>query len=216
VPFNALGDKTIKEDNLTKCRFCGNIIKHTFVDLGMQPLCESYVEPDQRNKMEPFYPLHTYVCNNCFLVQLEEYVAPKEIFSEYAYFSSYSDSWLKHAEEYVEMITKKLSLTKNSQVLEVASNDGYLLQYFLQKGIPVLGVEPAANVAEAARKKGVETLIKFFDLDSARELIQEQKCPDLLIGNNVLAQVPNLNEFIESMKILLKPLGLLLWSFPIS
>ncbi len=135
----------------------------------MQPLCESYVASNQLNKMEPFFPLHTYVCDNCFLVQLEEYVAPKEIFSEYAYFSSYSDAWLKHAENYVEMITNKLELTKKSLVVEVASNDGYLLQYFVKKGIPVLGVEPAANVAEVATKKGVNTLVKFFELVTARE-----------------------------------------------
>jgi SAM-dependent methyltransferase len=158
--------------------------------------------------------LHTYVCDNCFLVQLEEYVAPKEIFSEYAYFSSYSDAWLQHAENYVEMITKKLGLTSNSLVLEVASNDGYLLQYFVQKGIPVLGIDPAANVAEAAIKKGVKTLVKFFNLETANELIQEQKCPDLLIGNNVLAQVPNINDFIESIRIVLKPRGVVTLEFP--
>jgi SAM-dependent methyltransferase len=189
-------------------------LKHTFVDLGMQPLCESYVGTGQQDKMEPFYPLHTYVCDNCFLVQMEEYVAPREIFSEYAYFSSYSDAWLKHAENYVEMITTKLGLTKNSLVLEVASNDGYLLQYFVKKGIPVLGVEPAANVAEAAVKKGVNTLIKFFELSTARELVKEEKRPDLLIGNNVLGQVPSLNEFVESMKIVLKPHGTITMEFP--
>lgn len=204
----------MKENNLAKCRFCGNSLTHTFVDLGMQPLCESYVGPEQTNKMEPFYPLHTYVCANCFLVQLEEYVAPEEIFSEYAYFSSYSDAWLKHSENYVEMITKKLGLTKDSLVLEVASNDGYLLQYFVPKGIPVLGIEPAANVAEVAIKKGVKTIVKFFALTTARELIREQKLPDLLIGNNVLAQVPNLNEFVESMKIVLKSDGVITMEFP--
>jgi len=197
-----------------KCRFCGNSLKHTFVDLGMQPLCESYVGTNQLNQMEPFFPLHTYVCDNCFLVQLEEYVAPKEIFSEYAYFSSYSDAWLQHAENYVEMITKKLGLTANSLVVEVASNDGYLLQYFVKKGIPVLGVEPAANCAEVAVAKGVKTLVKFFGLKTATELIQKQKCPDLLIGNNVLAQVPNLNEFVESIKIVLKPNGIVTMEFP--
>jgi 2-polyprenyl-3-methyl-5-hydroxy-6-metoxy-1,4-benzoquinol methylase len=203
------------DENISaKCRFCGNSLTHTFVDLGMQPLCESYVGPNQLNQMEPFFPLHTYVCDNCFLVQLEEYVAPKEIFSEYAYFSSYSDDWLQHAENYVEMITKKLGLTSNSLVLEVASNDGYLLQYFVQKGIPVLGIDPAANVAKAAIKKGVETLVKFFNLETANELIQEQKCPDLLIGNNVLAQVPNINDFIESIRIVLKPRGVVTLEFP--
>jgi 2-polyprenyl-3-methyl-5-hydroxy-6-metoxy-1,4-benzoquinol methylase len=203
------------DENISaNCRFCGNSLTHTFVDLGMQPLCESYVGPNQLNQMEPFFPLHTYVCDNCFLVQLEEYVAPKEIFSEYAYFSSYSDAWLQHAENYVEMITKKLGLTSNSLVLEVASNDGYLLQYFVQKGIPVLGIDPAANVAKAAIKKGVETLVKFFNLETANELIQEQKCPDVLIGNNVLAQVPNINDFIESIRIVLKPRGVVTLEFP--
>jgi SAM-dependent methyltransferase len=189
-------------------------LKHTFVDLGMQPLCESYVGFNQLNRMEPFFPLHTYVCDNCFLVQLEEYVAPKEIFSEYAYFSSYSDSWLKHAENYVEMITNKLGLTEKSLVLEVASNDGYLLQYFVKKGIPVLGIEPAANVAEVAIKKGVKTLVKFFELDTARELANEKRYADLIIGNNVLAQVPDLNAFVESTKIVLKPSGVITMEFP--
>lgn len=189
-------------------------MKHTFVDLGMQPLCESYVGSNQLNQMEPFFPLHTYVCDNCFLVQLEEYVSPKEIFSEYAYFSSYSDAWLKHVENYVEMITKRLGLSEKSLVLEVASNDGYLLQYFVKKGIPVLGVEPAANVAEVAFKKGVKTLVKFFELDTARELANEQRYADLIIGNNVLAQVPDLNSFVESTKIVLKPSGVITMEFP--
>jgi 2-polyprenyl-3-methyl-5-hydroxy-6-metoxy-1,4-benzoquinol methylase len=189
-------------------------LKHTFVDLGMQPLCQSVIGPEQLNQMEPFYPLHTYVCDSCFLVQLEEYVAPKEIFSEYAYFSSYSDTWLEHAKNYVEMITNKLGLNEKSQVVEVASNDGYLLQYFVQKGIPVLGVEPAANVAEVAIKKGIPTVVKFFGLDTASELATEKKHADLLIGNNVLAQVPDLNGFVESMKILLKPSGVITMEFP--
>ena len=178
----------------------------------MQPLCESYVSATKLNQMEPFYPLHTYVCDNCFLVQLEEYVSPKKIFSEYAYFSSFSDAWLKHAEKYVEMITDQLNLNKNSLVMEVASNDGYLLQYFVQKGIPVIGVEPAANIAKVAIKKGINTVIKFFDLETARELAAHQKNADLLIGNNVLAQVPDLNNFVESMKIILKPSGVIQWS----
>jgi len=189
-------------------------LQWTFIDLGMQPLCESFLGPEQLNQMEPFYPLHTYVCDNCFLVQLEEYVAPKEIFSEYAYFSSYSDAWLEHAENYVEMITNKLELNEKSQVVEVASNDGYLLQYFVQRGIPVLGVEPAANVAEVAIRKGIPTVVKFFGVDTANELATEKKQADLLIGNNVLAQVPDLNEFVESMKILLKPSGVITMEFP--
>jgi 2-polyprenyl-3-methyl-5-hydroxy-6-metoxy-1,4-benzoquinol methylase len=164
--------------------------------------------------MEPFYPLHTYVCDSCFLVQLEEYVAPKEIFSEYAYFSSYSDAWLEHAKNYVEMITDKLELNERSQVVEVASNDGYLLQYFAQRGIPVLGVEPAANVAEVAIGKGIPTVVKFFGLETVNELVTKKKHADLLIGNNVLAQVPDLNGFVESMKILLKPSGVITMEFP--
>jgi len=199
---------------LPRCRFCGSPLQHTFVDLGMQPLCESYIGPDQLNQMEPFYPLHTYVCDNCFLVQLEEYVAPEEIFSEYAYFSSYSEAWLKHAKNYVEMITDKLELNEKSQVVEVGSNDGYLLQYFAQRGIPVLGVEPAANVAEVAIRKGIPTIVKFFGLETASELATEKKHADLLIGNNVLAQVPDLNGFVESLKILLQPIGVITMEFP--
>lgn len=199
---------------MPRCRFCGSPLQHTFVDLGMQPLCESYIGPDQLNQMEPFYPLHTYVCDNCFLVQLEEYVAPEEIFSEYAYFSSYSEAWLKHAKNYVEMITDKLELNEKSQVVEVGSNDGYLLQYFAQRGIPVLGVEPAANVAEVAIRKGIPTIVKFFGLETASELATEKKHADLLIGNNVLAQVPDLNGFVESLKILLQPIGVITMEFP--
>jgi 2-polyprenyl-3-methyl-5-hydroxy-6-metoxy-1,4-benzoquinol methylase len=200
--------------DLPKCRFCGLPLQHTFVDLGMQPLCESYLGSDQLNQMEPFYPLHTYVCDKCFLVQLEEYVAPKEIFSEYAYFSSYSEAWLEHAKNYVAMITDKLELNETSQIVEVGSNDGYLLQYFVHRGIPVLGVEPAANVAEAAIKKGIPSIVEFFGLKTAKDLATKKKHADLLIGNNVLAQVPNLNEFVESMKILLKPSGVINTEFP--
>jgi 2-polyprenyl-3-methyl-5-hydroxy-6-metoxy-1,4-benzoquinol methylase len=204
----------MKNHSLPVCRFCGTPLRHTFVDLGMQPLCESYVSLEKLNEMEPFYPLHTYVCINCFLVQLQEFVAPKEIFSEYAYFSSYSDAWLTHAQTYVNMITNKLGLNTKSLVLEVASNDGYLLQYFVKKKIPVLGVEPAANVAEVATKKGVTTLVKFFDLDTANELARDEKNADLLIGNNVLAQVPDLNAFVESTRIILKPSGVITMEFP--
>jgi SAM-dependent methyltransferase len=201
-------------NNESKCRFCGKPLKYTFIDLGMQPLCESFVKGEQLNQMEPFYPLHTYVCHNCFLVQLEEYVAPENIFSEYAYFSSYSNSWLKHAENYVDMITDKLELNKNSLVIEVASNDGYLLQYFVQKGIPVFGIEPASNVADAAINKGIDTLVKFLNIDSARVLLQKGLTADLLIGNNVLAHVPDLNGFVESLKLILKPSGVLTMEFP--
>jgi SAM-dependent methyltransferase len=164
--------------------------------------------------MEPFYPLHVYVCEHCFLVQLEEYVSPEEIFSEYAYFSSYSDTWLQHAEAYTNMITERLKLDGQSYVVELASNDGYLLQYFVPKEIPVLGIEPAANVAEAAVEKGVPTLVKFFGEELARELAADGKQADLVIGNNVLAQVPDLNDFVKGMKILLKPQGVITMEFP--
>lgn len=204
----------MEKDQKPRCRFCEEPLKHTFVDLGMQPLCESFVGLDQLNKMEPFYPLYTYVCSNCFLVQLEEYVAPEEIFSEYAYFSSYSEYWLRHAKNYVSMIIEKLGLNANSKVVEIASNDGYLLQYFVEKGIPVLGVEPAANVAKAAIKRGVPTVVEFFGLNSVRKLVNEKGKADLLIGNNVLAQVPNLNEFVKSLKIMLKPSGVITMEFP--
>ncbi len=203
-----------EKSSMPRCRFCGSPLHHTFVDLGMQPLCESYVKPEQLNHMEPFYPLHVYVCANCFLVQLEEYVAPGAIFSEYAYFSSYSDTWLSHAENYTAMIIDRLRLDENSLVVEVGSNDGYLLQYFVKRGIPVLGVEPAANVAEAAAKKGVPTLVKFFSLETANELVAKKKQADLLIGNNVLAQVPDLSSFIQGIKVLLKPQGVVTAEFP--
>jgi len=152
--------KSLSLKNKPKCRFCGTILQHTFVDLGMSPLCESYVEPQCLDKMEAFYPLHVYVCSNCFLVQLLEYVSPKDIFTEYAYFSSYSDSWLKHAEIYVDMIIERLKLDNNSQVVEIASNDGYLLQYFVKNGVPAIGIEPAENVAEAAKEKGISDAVE--------------------------------------------------------
>jgi SAM-dependent methyltransferase len=196
------------------CRSCGAVLRHTFVDLGMSPLCESYVGPEQLNQMEPFYPLHVYVCEHCFLVQLEEYVNPEEIFSEYAYFSSYADTWLQHAKAYTDMIVERLKLDEQSLVVELASNDGYLLQYFVQKEIPVLGIEPATNVAEVAIKKGVPTLVKFFGEELARELVAAGKQADLLIGNNVLAQVPGLNDFVKGMKVLLKPQGVITMEFP--
>src|SRR5262249_24723622 len=149
---------------------CETALRHSLVDLGMSPLCESYVSAEKANQMEPFYPLHVYVCDKCFLAQLEQYVSPEEIFTEYAYFSSYSDSWLQHAKRYTDMIVERLKLGRSSTVMELASNDGYLLQYFVQKGIKAIGVEPAANVAAVAEKKGVHTVVKFFGRDSAKEL----------------------------------------------
>jgi hypothetical protein len=196
------------------CRFCGTPLEHTFVDLGMSPLCESYLPADQLNQMEPFYPLHVYVCANCFLVQLEAYVSPEHIFTDYAYFSSYSDSWLAHAKRYTDLMVERFGIGANSFVVELASNDGYLLQYFVEKKVPVLGIEPAANVAEVAVKKGVPSLVKFFGRETARELAASGKQADLLLGNNVLAQVPDLNDFVAGMKILLKPTGVVTMEFP--
>lgn len=197
-----------------RCRFCGEQLRQTFVDLGMSPLCETYVEPEQLNSPELFYPLHSFVCENCFLVQLPEYVAPQAIFEEYAYFSSYSDSWLVHARDYVEAISGRLSLNAQSLVVEVASNDGYLLQYFKAKGIPVLGIEPAKNVARVAIEKDIPTVTEFFGQELASKLVREGRKADLLLGNNVLAHVPDINDFVKGMKILLKPHGVITMEFP--
>ncbi len=197
-----------------RCRFCATHLRHTFVDLGMSPLCESYVGPEQLNQMEAFYPLHVFVCERCFLVQLEEYVQPEQIFTEYAYFSSFSDTWLKHASDFTTMAVERFHLDQTSQVVEIASNDGYLLQYFVTRSIPSLGIEPAVNVAREAIKKNVPTRIAFFGTETARELANEGKQADLLIGNNVLAQVPDLNDFVEGMSILLKPHGTITAEFP--
>ena len=196
------------------CMFCATPLRHTFVDLGMSPLCESYVPAEKLNEMEPFYPLHVYVCEKCFLVQLEEYVSPREIFTEYAYFSSYADSWVEHMRRYADAMAERLSLSKDSLVVEVGSNDGYLLQHFLRKGIPVLGIEPAANIAAVAVGKGVPTLVKFFGERTARELADQGKRADLLCGANVMAQVPDLNDFVRGLEILLKPGGVLTIEFP--
>jgi len=194
--------------------FCEAPLRHTFVDLGMSPLCESYVPLEKLNHMEPFYPLHVYVCERCFLVQLEEYVSPAEIFSEYAYFSSYAESWVEHMRRYVDMISERLRLGRDSFVVEVASNDGYLLQHFVKKGIPVLGIEPAANVAKVAVEKGIPTLVKFFGERTARELAAEGKQADLVCGANVLAQVPDVNDFVKGLAALVKPRGVVTLEFP--
>ena len=198
----------------SECRFCSNLLKHTFVDLGMSPLSNAYLKLDTINKAEKFYPLHTYVCDNCFLVQLEEFETPDHIFSDYAYFSSYSETWLRHAENYTELMIKRFGLNANSQVIEIASNDGYLLQYFQKQNIPVLGIEPAANVAKVAEEKGIPSLVKFFGVSTAQELVAQGKQADLLLGNNVLAHVPDLNDFVAGMKIVLKPDGILTMEFP--
>ena len=196
------------------CRFCGTSLRHTFVDLGMSPLCQTHIEPHQLNQMEPFYPLHVFVCHRCFLVQLEQYVAPKDIFTEYAYFSSYSDSWVTHAKHYAEAMTDRFGLGPASKVMEIGSNDGYLLQHFLHKAIPVLGIEPAANVARAAISNGIPTAVRFFGVSSAYELVREHGQADLLLGNNVLAHVPDINDFVGGMKAQLKPGGVITMEFP--
>src|SRR5262245_32677914 len=189
------------------CRFCGSGLEHTFVDLGKSPLCESYLAVEQLNEMEPFYPLHVYVCGKCFLVQVPQYVTPEHIFREYAYFSSYSDSWLEHARTYVDAMIDRFKIGPNSLVTEVGSNDGYLLQYFVGRSVPVLGIEPAENVAQAAIARGVRTVTRFFGADTASDLVRSGYRADLLIGNNVLAQVPDVNDFVKGIKILLKPDG---------
>ena len=197
-----------------RCRFCASPMVTTFIDLGMSPLCESYIAAEQLNQMEPFYPLHVYVCDHCFLVQLEEFVAPSEIFSEYAYLSSYSDSWVEHARRYTVAMRERFGLDSKSLVTEIASNDGYLLQHFVSANVPVLGIEPAANVAKIAQEKGVRTTVEFFGVATARTIRERFGQPDLLVGNNVLAHVPDINDFVSGMKILLKPGGVITMEFP--
>ena len=197
----------------TSCRFCGTPLTHVFADLGVSPLANSYLSEDELGQMEPFYPLRALVCHECFLVQLEDYETPDVIFSEYAYFSSYSTTWLDHSRRYAEMAIERFGLDENSQVVELASNDGYLLQYFMEHGIPVLGVEPAANVAEVARAKGVRTLVKFFGRATGREVAAMMDA-DLVIGNNVLAHVPDLNDFVGGVKLILGPAGVVTMEFP--
>ncbi len=197
----------------TPCRFCGAPLRDVFADLGSSPLANSYPSPECVGAMEPFYPLRALVCGRCFLVQLEEFETPAEIFSDYAYFSSYSTSWLEHCRGYSERMIELLSLGEHSQVVEIASNDGYLLQYFHERRVPVLGVEPAANVAKVALQKGIPTLVEFFGRDTARSLAAVSSA-DLLVGNNVLAHVPDLGDFVGGLKILLAPSGTITMEFP--
>jgi SAM-dependent methyltransferase len=197
----------------TACRFCAAPLEQVFADLGMSPLANSFLAPEQANAMEPFYPLRAFVCSSCFLVQLEEFETPHEIFSDYAYFSSYSTSWLDHSRRYVEQMVERFGIDGSSHVVELASNDGYLLQFFHDRQVPVLGIEPAANVAKVALQKGIPTLVEFFGRDAALSLTPESAA-DLLIGNNVLAHVPDLNDFVGGMKILLKPGGVITMEFP--
>ena len=196
------------------CRFCGVPLGHTVVDLGMSPPCESFLTAEQLNEVEPFYPLHLYVCDQCLLVQLPEHVNPHDIFREYAYFSSYSRSWVEHARRYTELITERLGLGSESFVVELASNDGYLLQHFIERGIRALGIEPAQNVATAAVAKNVPTLMEFFGLELAEQLVHEDQRADLVVANNVLAQVPDLNDFVAGIRTLLAPEGVATLEFP--
>lgn len=197
-----------------QCRFCSSPLSLSFADLGMSPLSNAYLKPGQLGKMEPFYPLHAWVCESCFLVQLEEFESPENIFRDYAYFSSFSDSWLEHARQFTDQVVNRFALGASSFVAEIASNDGYLLQYFVRRGVPVLGIEPAANVAAEAERKGVPTLVKFFGTRTALDLKTAGKQVDLLIGNNVLAHVPALNDFVAGMEIMLKPGGVISMEFP--
>lgn len=197
-----------------RCRFCGEELAHSFADLGMSPLANSYVPLHRANAMEPFYPLHAYVCTGCWLVQLQMYETSEHIFSDYAYFSSFSDSWLAHARAYTEKMIGRFGFGAGSLVIELASNDGYLLQYFKQAGVPVLGVEPAANVAKVAEEKGIPTLVEFFGVKTAQAMVRNGQQADLLLGNNVLAHVPDVNDFVAGMKIVLKPRGIITIEFP--
>jgi SAM-dependent methyltransferase len=196
------------------CRICGAPLKHSVLDLGLSPLCESFLTSEELDQTEHYYPLHIYLCSECLLVQLREYVSPQHIFQQYAYFSSYSTSWVNHAAEYCQRITERLRLNAASLAVELASNDGYLLQHFARYGVPVLGIEPAANVAEVAIAKNIPTLVEFFGRKLADKLVAEGRQADLIIGNNVLAQVPDLNDFVAGMQRLLKPEGLITLEFP--
>jgi 2-polyprenyl-3-methyl-5-hydroxy-6-metoxy-1,4-benzoquinol methylase len=214
TPVPQKTEDLVASTSARSCRFCGAPLRRTFVDLGMSPLCESYLSPEDLDRGEMYYPLHVYLCESCLLVQLEEFESPEAIFSDYAYFASYSDSWLKHCEKYCTEMKARFGLDSRSFVAEVASNDGYLLQYFVRQGVPVLGIEPAANVAKAAVEKGVPTMVRFFGTELARELAGQGRTADLVLGNNVLAQVPDLNDFVEGLQILLKSDGVLTLEFP--
>ncbi|MBN2478793.1 MAG: methyltransferase domain-containing protein [Parachlamydiales bacterium] len=198
-----------------KCRFCKNELKNVFLDLNHTPVSNDFISIEKINEPEIFYPLKTFVCDKCFLVQLDEYKFAKDIFNkDYAYFSSYSKSWLEHSKNYVNMISDKLNLNSNSFIVEIASNDGYLLQYFKEKKIPCLGIEPTANTAEECMKKDIDVIQDFFGIKLAKKLQQNNKKADLIIGNNVLAHVPDLNDFVKGLKILVKPQGTITLEFP--
>jgi SAM-dependent methyltransferase len=200
--------------SMLRCRSCDAPLEQVFVDLGASPLANRYLGPEDLDGMEPTYPLRVYLCTRCWLVQLPASVAPEQIFSEYAYFSSYSDSWLKHSEQYAAAMVARLGLTASSKVVEIASNDGYLLQYFATRGIPVLGVEPARNVAKVAEQRGIPTVSLFFGSAAADELLRKGHAADLLVANNVLAHVPDLNDFVRGLGRVLKPNGVVTIEFP--
>ena len=197
------------------CRFCSASLNQNFLDLGSSPISNTYPIEAELNSMEPFYPLKVYVCEKCLLVQLPEHQTPRELFgTDYAYFSSYSDTWLAHAEKYAKEMVRRFSLNPESQVIEVASNDGYLLKYFKKLGIKVLGIDPAANVAKAAQDAGIETMVKFFGTKTAEEIVGLGLRADLVAGNNVLAHVPDINDFVRGLKMILKPQGVITMEFP--
>ena len=196
------------------CRLCDQRLTHTFADLGSSPLANSYLEPDELDRGEIFYPLHVYVCERCFLVQLPEVATAESIFRDYAYFSSYSDSWLEHARRYADAVADRFDLDGGSRVIEVASNDGYLLQFFQERGIDVLGIEPALNVAAFARERGIPTVSEFLGNDLGVRLAQEHGPADLVVGNNVLAHVPDLHDFVSGLRALLADGGVLTMEFP--
>ena len=199
---------------INQCRFCEKPLKYTIARLGMSPLSNSYLTEEKLLQMEPFYPLNVYVCEQCFLVQWPEFESPGHIFSDYAYFASFSETWLEHARDYVEQVTARFGLDSKSHIIEIGSNDGYLLQYFVEREIPSLGIEPAGNVAKVASKAGIPTLVKFFNQETAKELVSQSKQADLIVANNVLAQVPALNDFVAGMKTLLKPQCIITIEFP--
>lgn len=198
-----------------KCRFCKTELKHVFIDLINSPASNSYLNPEQLNEPETYYPLKVYICHNCFLVQVDEYQKSDALFnSEYAYFSSYSRTWLAHAQKYTQDMIARFGFSASSKVIEIASNDGYLLQYFKEKNVPVLGIEPTANTAKVAMEKGIETVVEFFGTSLAKKLSAQNIQADLLLGNNVLAHVPDIRDFVAGMQVILKPAGVITMEFP--
>ena len=213
-PWRVLVSAGSGTDSGRPCRICSAPLSRTFIDLGELPLANSFIHPDRIDQMEPFYPLHAFVCDDCQLVQLAEYEPPPSIFGDYAYFSSYSESWLRHAADYAAMMVERLGLGTTALVVEVASNDGYLLQYFRQRGISVLGVDPAENVAKVAVKKGIPSEVAFFGRATAWRLRETGHAPDLMVANNVLPHVPDLHDFVEGFRVLLAPGGIATFEFP--